>query len=78
MGFFAGETDVGGAWLAEFCLGTQLSNDLTTLLRCIVLVGDAALCARLDFGCIGLRAIGGADDFIVSLFCFGEASWLRI
>jgi hypothetical protein len=55
-------------------LGTQLPNDLTTLLRCIVLVGDAALCARLNLGCIGLRAIGSSNDFIVRLFRFGKAS----
>jgi hypothetical protein len=76
--FFAGETDIGGRRLRVlFANARKIVADaryFTPLLRGIVFVGDATLGARFDFGCIGLRAIGGADDFMVRLFRFGKAS----
>ena len=69
---------MGGGWRCGrmFFSRTFAStlNNLTAPLRRIVLFGDPTLRWRFNLGCISLGAVGGADDFVVSLFRFDNAS----
>lgn len=43
------------------------TRNFTPRLRCVIFVGRPPLCPRLDIKRIALRAVGGADQFVVGL-----------
>jgi hypothetical protein len=61
-----------GLRLQPFSAGTLAAalrrRYFTALLRRIVLFGDPTLRSRFNLGCVSMGAVGGADDFVVSLF----------
>lgn len=70
--FLAGDTDVGRCRLASVPGGNSRqiiskTRNFTPRLRYVVFVGKPTLCLRLDIKRIALRAVGGADQFVVGL-----------
>lgn len=53
--------------------GISDPRNLTAFLSRVVFVRQPPLCLRFDFQRIGLRAVGGGDQFIMGILDFAEA-----
>jgi len=63
VNFLAGDTEIGGGWLSVLAWNARkvVANprDFAALLRCVVFIGETALCLCFNFKSVVLRAICG-------------------